>query len=92
MNLLENQANEDTLKQAMDEAFLRLFKDDGRMTAASSSAGFLGTVGKKSYQVFVKVCEYSDELLQRDPDSGGLLCESKKVCYPAQKESLENEL
>jgi hypothetical protein len=67
----------DKLVRAGNRAFLRLFHD-GKMTAASDSAGFIYTIGGKKYQVFVKVCEFSDELLASDPNSGGLLCESSR--------------
>ena len=63
------------LERAMDEATRRMFLD-GDMIAASESAGFLKTIGGQQFQVFVKVCRYSDELLASDPDSGGLLCEA----------------
>ena len=43
------------------------------------SAGFIFKPGQKrgmrmGYQVFVKVCRYSDVLMKEDPLNGGLLC------------------
>ena len=55
-------------------------KSDPKMTSSASSAGFIIPAGQKAgrlkgYQVFVKVCRYSDEKLKEDKMSGGLFCE-----------------
>jgi hypothetical protein len=73
---IKNEVSADDLLHAMNRAFYeRLFHDEGRMTAASDSAGFITTVGGQKFQVFVAVHRYSDELLASDPDTGGLLSE-----------------
>lgn len=71
---------------------LRRLHDDPAMTAASTDAGFVrvkhaddgkGGMGHtETFQVFVKVCRYDEDLLAADPDSGGLLCESTMVRGP----------
>lgn len=48
------------------------------LVSCSSSAGFIIPNGQKKgkrngYQVFVKVCKFSEELLAKDPNSGGLV-------------------
>jgi len=55
---------------------------DKWLTAASTSAGFIIPEGQKlgdrnGYQVFVRICNYSDKLLKKYPDTGGLLSEYK---------------
>ena len=69
--------------RAYSKAVKRI-EDDRSMLATQISAGFIFPPGQKKgykigYQVFVKVCQYSDELLAREPDSGGLNCESKTM-------------
>lgn len=47
---------------------------DGGCTASSQSAGFVdGPDGKVRLQVFVEVCAYSEDLLKKQPLTGGLL-------------------
>ncbi len=66
------------LLRAYQKAARRL-KRDSDMTAATVSAGMLIPKGqkrgkRKGYQIFVKVCRYSDELLKRKLETGGLEC------------------
>jgi hypothetical protein len=75
------------MKTATGNALLRAYnkatknlKNDDAMTASLVSAGFIIPNGqkrgcRKGFQVFVKVCRYSEELLKRKPITGGLLCE-----------------
>ena len=54
------------------------------LSATQTSAGFVFPQGqkrghRKGYQVFVKVCRYSDELLASKPDTGGLSCENRRI-------------
>lgn len=68
---------ENSLSRAFKRAFNNLNNDD-RMTASASSAGFIIPDGQKrgkrtGFQVFVKVCRYSEELLKSNPETGGLL-------------------
>lgn len=61
---------------------VKRIENDKSMLASQVSAGFIFSPGQKKghkigYQVFVKVCRYNDELLAKEPDSGGLVCESK---------------
>jgi hypothetical protein len=70
--------NKNSLFNAMAECFKRL-ENDSAITAAAHSAGFSfpekdGEAPK--YQVFVKVCKYSEARLKENPISGGLLSES----------------
>lgn len=57
---------------------------DKLLTAASTSAGFIIPDGYRprskqhGFQVFVRVCRYSEELLKEQPSTGGLLCEKTK--------------
>jgi hypothetical protein len=61
---------------------------DGQV-AHSSSAGFIvESGGKRKFQVFVEVAEYSDDLFKKDPDSGGLLKYAGKRGRPAKKEAV----
>jgi hypothetical protein len=69
--------------RAYSKAVKRI-EDDRSMSASRVSAGFIFSPKQKKgckigYQVFVKVCRYSDKLLVREPDSGGLDCESKTM-------------
>lgn len=56
-------------------------KMEGEMTMSATevSAGFIEVPnpprkrGMKKYQVFVKVCRYSEDLFKRRPQTGGLL-------------------
>jgi hypothetical protein len=74
-----NTATGNAVLKAYDKSAKRLAKDDV-ITSAMTSAGFIIPNGQKrgkrtGYQVFVKVCRYSEELLKRKPITGGLLCE-----------------
>ena len=64
---------------AYSKAVKRITKDEA-MTSSETSAGFIIPNGQKrgqrtGFQVFVKVCRYSEALLKRKPVTGGLLCE-----------------
>lgn len=68
----------------LDRAFGRSIKRLNRegLVASSTSAGTIQSGRKGSregVQVFVKVERYSEALLERDPDSGGLLSCRKKT-------------
>ncbi len=70
-------ATGNSLLRAYSKALKTLQRDEA-MTASTISAGFIIPNGqkrgkRKGFQVFVKVCCYSEELLKRKPDSGGLL-------------------
>jgi hypothetical protein len=72
-------ATGNALLRAYSKAAQNLQRDEA-MTASATSAGFIIPNGQKrgqrtGFQVFVKVCRYSEELLKRKPDTGGLLCE-----------------
>jgi hypothetical protein len=69
--------------RAYSKAVKRI-ENDRSMSASQVSAGFIFSPKQKKghkigCQVFVKVCRYNDELLAREPDSGGLFCESKTM-------------
>ena len=64
------------MAEALDRASKRL-RADPHMTAAEHSAGMLG-YGPDQMQVFVRVCRFSQKLLDDDPMTGGLLCEVGK--------------
>jgi hypothetical protein len=72
------------VKTATGTSILRAFErasqrmKDQQLTATEESAGFAvkGKPGHQTgYQVFVKCCRYSEELLRKEPDTGGLLVE-----------------
>jgi hypothetical protein len=70
-------ATESAVIKAYDKSVKRLRKDHD-LAAASTSAGFIIPAGQKpgkrsGFQVFVRVCRDSDELLKTSPESGGLL-------------------
>lgn len=46
---------------------------DTHITASSRSAGFRMMGERNGYQVFVKVCKFSQDLLDKDKLSGGLV-------------------
>lgn len=76
------EANMDRLRAAWNHATKRLTEDTA-ITAAESDAGFVIPINqprgpKLGYQVFVRVCRYSEALLQQEPVTGGLLCHKKK--------------
>lgn len=77
------------MKTATGNALLRAYSkaaknltSDEAMSASAVSAGFIIPNGqkrgkRKGFQVFVKVCRYNEELLEKKPMSGGLTCEDK---------------
>ena len=72
---------------------LAQYKD---LTATEISAGMLfppkqRRKHRRGFQVFVKVCRYSDELLADDPNSGGLLCEASDEAFQKHWRKAENE-
>lgn len=76
-----NAATGDAVIRAYNRASLNMSADDG-LLSTSVSAGYI--VGPRDsdgdrtgYQVFVKVCRYSEALLKSQPETGGLLCEVK---------------
>ena len=71
-------ANGDNVLKAYAKA-VKNIESDTMAAACSVTAGMLIPPGQKrgkrvGYQVFVKVSRYSDELLAKDPTSGGLMC------------------
>lgn len=72
------------LERALKRGLKALRQDKG-MSATERDAGFLDITGKKKgnkndpplrvdkVQVFVKICRYSDALLEHRPDTCGLL-------------------
>ena len=57
---------------------VRKLERDATLRASATSAGFIIPNGqkrgqRKGYQVFVKVCRFSEELLKSKPLTGGLL-------------------
>lgn len=74
------------MKTATGNALLRAYskaaknlENDECLTSSATSAGFIIPIGqprgrRKGFQVFVRVCKYSDELLAKDSFTGGLLC------------------
>jgi hypothetical protein len=68
--------NEKTIRTALNRA-IRNITSNQNVTSAASSAGFIITDGQKrgqktGFQVFVKICRYSDVRLKKYPNSGGL--------------------
>lgn len=62
---------------------LRNIEKDDHMTATEMDAGFILPDQQKAgrrlgYQVFVKVARFSEELLDADPVSGGLLANRQR--------------
>ena len=69
--------NEKSIMQAYRRIMKKL-EEDPRLLAAASDAGVIFEPGqkrgkRKGLQVFVEVHRYSDEKLDEDPASGGLL-------------------
>jgi hypothetical protein len=67
------------LLRAYSRAAKNLIKDPG-MAASAVSAGFIIPNGQKrgkktGFQVFVKVCQFSEQRLKEKPKTGGLFCE-----------------
>jgi hypothetical protein len=85
------------MKQATGNALLRAYskaaknlKRDATITSTETSAGFIIPIDQKrghrtGYQVFVKMCRYSEELLKRKPITGGLLCYDQDRSRPADR-------
>lgn len=74
-------ATGNALLRAYSKAVRNLQRDEA-MTASATSAGFIIPNGQKrgqrtGFQVFVKVCRYSEELLKRKNSTGGLVCEDE---------------
>jgi len=75
-------ATGNALLRAYSKAAKKLQRDEA-LTACAVSAGIIIPNGQKrgsrnGFQVFVKVCRYSEQLLKKKPTTGGLLCESEK--------------
>jgi hypothetical protein len=68
---------------AMEDAvkILRNAKD-GQVAHATSAGFIVESGGERKFQVFVEVCEYSDDLLKSEPDSGGLMKYAKGAQKP----------
>ena len=76
MKYTYREANESTLARAMKRA-LKTLKSDAACVACAEDAGFImdpkySAALPTGYQVFVKVCPYSQLLQNEDPMSGGL--------------------
>lgn len=61
------------LLRTFNRAAGRMAKEE-RVTATEISAGFIDADDGRSYQVFVRICRFSDDLLRERPETGGLLC------------------
>lgn len=70
-------ATGDAVLKAYDRAVKNIDRDED-MSSCAVSAGFIFPGGqprgkREGYQVFVKVCRFSEELLKREPETGGML-------------------
>ena len=75
--------NLDTIRIAWTKAIRKLCKDP-QLLAAELDAGFIIPTGQKrgrrrGYQVFVRVCRWSEEMLRDQHITGGLLHLSRPI-------------
>lgn len=70
---------------SLHDAFRKAYKqvlEDENCTASMKDAGFVRACWSEHHpqlQVFVKVCRFSEDLLEEQPETGGLLCEADSV-------------